>query len=114
MPERRAAPAASAPSGPLPPFGPPGRPGGPGPGPWLGPKQKAKNIKGTLLRLWGYLRMQGTGLLLVSLLVVVTTAITTIIVNAFCGRKPRSKPMFSTISSMSARVFISVPSMQAS
>ena len=42
---------------------------------------------------------------------VVTTAMTTSIVKTFCGMKPRSKPMFSTISSISARVFMSTPRM---
>ncbi len=45
---------------------------------------------------------------------VVTTAMITSIVNTFCGMKPRSKPMFSTINSISARVFINVPSTLAS
>ena len=66
MSDRRGAPAA----GPFPPFGPPGRPGG--------PRETAKNIRGTLSRLWAYLRAQSTGLVLVSLLVVVTTAITVV------------------------------------
>ncbi len=71
MSDRRPAPA----SGPVPPFGPPGRPGGPGPAPG-GAKEKPKNAGATLRRIWGYLRAQSSGLLLVSLLIVVATAIT--------------------------------------
>ncbi len=59
MSERRAA------SGPTPGFRP-GGPGGPGGGPGghlMRPKERAKNIRGTVQRIWGYLRKQKWALL---------------------------------------------------
>ncbi|MDF2937294.1 MAG: multidrug transporter ATP-binding protein [Paenibacillaceae bacterium] len=52
------------------PGGGPGGPGGPGPGALRGmlPKVRPKDAKGTLRRLWGYLRRQRTGLMLVFIL----------------------------------------------
>jgi ATP-binding cassette subfamily B multidrug efflux pump len=78
VPDRRAAPAERP--GPILPFGPPGRLGGPGPGPGprFGAKEKAKNVRGTVLRLWDYLRAQRAALTVVSLLVVCTTAVTVV------------------------------------
>lgn len=50
--------------------GGPGGPGGPGPGALRGmlPKVRPKDAKGTIRRLWGYLRRQRTGLILVFVL----------------------------------------------
>ena len=52
----------------------PGR--GQGPGAMLGPVTRAENIPEVLRRLWGYLRKYRAGLIGVSLLVLVTTALT--------------------------------------
>ena len=49
-------------------------PGGPPPH-MMGPGAKAKNVRGTLLRLWGYLRRQQLALIITVLLVVVTTGL---------------------------------------
>src|SRR5690349_2740337 len=50
--------------------GGPGGPGGPGPGAMRGmmPKVRPKDAKGTIRRLWDYLRRQRTGLILVFVL----------------------------------------------
>lgn len=58
---------------PAPPFGPPGRPG---PGPEIVPDEKPKDTRGTLVRLWGYLRSQSGALLALILLIVGSTAVT--------------------------------------
>ena len=48
-----------------------------GPRGWMhmGPQERAKNRQGTLLRIWGYLRRQGLGLLIVFFLVVTATGV---------------------------------------
>jgi len=48
-----------------------------------------------------------------AVITVVHTAITTSMVKTFGGMMPRLRPRFSTINSMSARVFISTPSVEA-
>jgi ATP-binding cassette subfamily B protein len=52
----------------------PGHGGGPG-AHFARPKEKAKDIQGTLKKLWGYLRAQKTGLALVVVVVLITTAL---------------------------------------
>src|SRR5262245_2343467 len=60
---------------PLPFFGR-GGPGGPGSGPQMGlPKVRAKNTRGTVWRLWGYLQRQRWSLVLTIALVVATTGV---------------------------------------
>jgi ATP-binding cassette subfamily B multidrug efflux pump len=58
---------------------PPSRPGfgpGGGPGGWMArPHERAKNRRGTLMRLWGYLRHQGWGLVFVMLLVLIASGL---------------------------------------
>lgn len=53
----------------------PGRPGGPGHR-FPGPAEKARDTRGTLIRLWHYLRDQKRGLLAVVLMVVASAALT--------------------------------------
>ncbi|MBN2390029.1 MAG: ABC transporter ATP-binding protein [Anaerolineae bacterium] len=48
--------------------------GGPG-GHFMRPKERAKNIRGTLLRLWDYLKKQGWGLVIVVILVAVSSGL---------------------------------------
>ena len=58
-------------------FGPgrgPGGPGGPG-AHWMRPKERAKNTRGTVLRIWHYLSRQRALLLIVLLLVVVASGL---------------------------------------
>jgi ATP-binding cassette, subfamily B, multidrug efflux pump len=61
------------------PFGGPPRPGGPPGGPggmgFAGPKEKARNAKGAVLRVWGYLGHQGKGLAVVAATVVANAAL---------------------------------------
>ncbi|MDC7242013.1 MAG: ABC transporter ATP-binding protein, partial [Spirochaetales bacterium] len=52
-------------------------PGGRGPGPFHGKKEKASDVKSTLRRLWGYLRAQRAGLVLVFFIVIVTSLLNT-------------------------------------
>ncbi len=59
------------------PGGPPG-PGGPGGGPaghLMRPKERAKNIRGTVLRLWGYLKRQGWSLVVILVLVAASSGL---------------------------------------
>jgi len=58
-----------------PPMGPGPRPGGGPPGMMMGAHAKPKNTRGTLLRLWGYLRRQGTALVVIMALVLLTTGL---------------------------------------
>ncbi|MBN1874500.1 MAG: ABC transporter ATP-binding protein [Anaerolineae bacterium] len=51
-----------------------GRRGGPG-SHLMGPKQRAKDVRGTVLRLWGYLRNQGWALFSILILVVISSAV---------------------------------------
>ncbi len=57
----------------------PPRPGGPGPGGpgahMMRPKERAKNIRGTLRRLWDYLKRQGWGLAIIVILVSVSSGL---------------------------------------
>ncbi len=53
---------------------PGGGPGGGPPGMFMGKKSKPKNTKGTILRLWGYLKRDGLLLVLVSILVLLGSA----------------------------------------
>ena len=60
------------------PRGGPGGPGGPGGGPgghFMRPKERAKNIRGTVLRLWDYLKRQKWALAAILLLVVVSSGL---------------------------------------
>ncbi len=49
--------------------------GGPGRGPMIGSGEKARDARGAMRRLWGYLKHQRTGLLGVTCLVIVTTGL---------------------------------------
>ncbi len=57
----------------------PPRPGGPGPGGpgahMMRPKERAKNIRGTLRRLWDYLKRQGWGLAIIVILVSISSGL---------------------------------------
>lgn len=60
----------------VPTIGPGPRHGGGGPGAHFArPKEKAKDSKATLLKLWGYLKSQKTGLIVVIFIVLITTAL---------------------------------------
>ena len=55
----------------------PGRPGGPGQrARWAQLERAAKDTRGTVRRLWGYLRRQRSALILTAALVVATTVLT--------------------------------------
>ena len=73
MTERRMSATQSPPSGPRPGPGGPG-PGGPG-GHFMRPKERAKNIRGTVLRLWAYLKKQGWGLGIIVILVSISSGL---------------------------------------